>query len=334
MDIILDSNIICSNFLLRSKDFKVLDDYLERTDSKYIFPKVIIEEIKGVYKRMLLERIEVLNKDLEKLNHMMLEKRRIQNLPEIDVSILTDEYYEFLRERLKIKEENIIEHNTEYMQQLVDRAISRTKPFNDKGNGFRDSLIWLTVKEFAKKAFGAQVAFISNNSTDFSDNRDKTKLAHSLIEECNLEEIKVNYYNNIRAFIESHSTKIKFLSKEWISENLDDEWVSVLICDHINSSAYDGEITKLLQNQNPYFTGEIEAMSAYPDNYEEFVVYEMIDGSLVVIVTCSITLKYYAYFEDIMPNGEPFGNSGTFEDNIIVYLSLSIKEKEILNIDL
>lgn len=54
---------------------------------------------------------------------------------------------------------------------LVDRDLSRRKPFTDKGKGYRDALIWLSLVEALRRAGGPKrVALVSGNSKDFTEN--------------------------------------------------------------------------------------------------------------------------------------------------------------------
>jgi len=47
--IVLDTNIFQRNFLMRSSGFVVLLDYLSKTESRVVIPKVVFEELKANY---------------------------------------------------------------------------------------------------------------------------------------------------------------------------------------------------------------------------------------------------------------------------------------------
>lgn len=53
MDIILDSNIFKRDLKLKDKNFEILNDYLAKTNSSLILPKIVFEEIKNLYKKTL-----------------------------------------------------------------------------------------------------------------------------------------------------------------------------------------------------------------------------------------------------------------------------------------
>jgi hypothetical protein len=53
---------------------------------------------------------------------------------------------------------------------LVERDLSRRKPFTEKGKGYRDALIWLSLVEALGRADGPKrVAIVTGNSKDFAD---------------------------------------------------------------------------------------------------------------------------------------------------------------------
>jgi hypothetical protein len=64
--------------------------------------------------------------------------------------------------------------NTEFLatpsiphSELVKRALRRRKPFSERGTGYRDSLIWITVLALLRRS-EETVAFVTANSADFA----------------------------------------------------------------------------------------------------------------------------------------------------------------------
>lgn len=54
------------------------------------------------------------------------------------------------------------------LDELVERDLAQTKPFDKNGKGFRDALIWASVKEVCGAAHqGAHVHFVTDNDSDF-----------------------------------------------------------------------------------------------------------------------------------------------------------------------
>ena len=54
------------------------------------------------------------------------------------------------------------------VDELVDRAVNKTKPFNDKTAGFKDSIIWLSIMDDARKKGDVEYILCTENHTDFT----------------------------------------------------------------------------------------------------------------------------------------------------------------------
>ena len=137
MDIILDSNIFRGDFLLRSKDFEVLLDYLKKTESSIIIPQIILDEVSGLYKRTLDERTAAYNKAANNVN-LTLKNPALQIADLVlDKDICLSEYIEHIKERLKIQERNILPYKESFLTEIASRAISRKnhRGMMDKGFG-------------------------------------------------------------------------------------------------------------------------------------------------------------------------------------------------------
>ncbi len=67
-------------------------------------------------------------------------------------------------------------------QALVQRDLSRQKPFSESGRGYRDTLIWMTILSYLESE-SDEIAFITSNSKDFWSKDSKglhTHLANEL----------------------------------------------------------------------------------------------------------------------------------------------------------
>lgn len=64
---------------------------------------------------------------------------------------------------------------------LVRKAVMRQAPFNEKGAGYRDALIWETVKETLRTTTQG-VTFVTRNSSDFGGS-ERDGIKQSLVDE-------------------------------------------------------------------------------------------------------------------------------------------------------
>ena len=108
MDIVLDTNILRSDFLFRSKDFEILKDYLVKTESNFIIPEVVLQEIKGLYKRTLNERITEFNINVKNLNLIISDTSLHYDSSSLNIEKETEKYMPFLKETLKLTKKKII----------------------------------------------------------------------------------------------------------------------------------------------------------------------------------------------------------------------------------
>lgn len=335
MDIILDSNIFRADILLRSKDFDVLNDFLRKTSSKLLIPQIILDEILGLYKRTLNERSQEAFKFNNNLNLMLIDSKMHIEFQNIDFEKEVNNYRNHLFKRLGINTSNIISYNNELLPVIAKRAIERTKPSGEKGQGFRDTLIWLTMLKYCKTSHEKQMIFISNNTDDFSSS-DKQSLHESLSNECESIGIKINYFKNLKEFIERHSSKIDFLNLDWINENLDFKTVEEIIQEDLNGKERRGIISHLQSETSGECTGyHVDYVET--NKVDELYIYEMLDNKLIV----NLTLNLMVGLEGSFRHDDSFQNEyAYFETSLVKYLrldatiSFEVVDKEIGDIEL
>jgi hypothetical protein len=341
MDVILDSNIYRADILLRSKEFDVLLDYLSKTQSKLILPEVILDEIRGLYSRTLRERIHDLKKASNNINLTLSDAEYNIKLPEIDIDEQTVKYEAFLRKRLKIRDNQILPYNNEYLPEISNRAIKRQKPSGDKGQGFRDTLIWLTLKDYCKKCHEKQITFVSINTDDFA-NSNKDALHESLIEECTQQKIKVNYFKSLKEFIENHSNKIDFINDDWVSENLDSYSIKELALEDLNNRE-NRNISSWFQRETGFACDAYEVKEIQPYSTDSPVVYEMADNRLIVNVTINVELVVRFEFIQEEEVWDSFENHSDYERRLrsvnktmpgYLYVAITLENDEISETEL
>ena len=344
MDIILDSNIYRNDFLLRSNDFEILLDYLGRTDSSIYFPQIVFDEIKELHKRALRERVLNASKANNNLKLVLTDVSKIVAQPILDENAESDLYIEFIKKRLKISDRHILPPKDNYFAEVTNRAIRREKPCGKDGQGFRDTIIWLTLKDFCVKSKEQQITFISNNDKDFA-NADKTDLHDSLLKECDSLGIKINYFKSIRDFIEKQSFKIDFITEEWLLSTFEIESFNDHVLDYLNGIKAN-LLTELINRKTDHdCSGYSKATHANTYSLYSFSVYEMLDGSFIVNATfgCEIEVEYeYEYYDseyDYREVHSGFGPSSHVEYthkyfDTEIYASLTIKDKEIIEYEI
>lgn len=333
MNIVLDTNIVYSDFLFRSKEFDILIDYLKKTDSTFILPEVILLEIEGKYKEVLEERIDVYHKASNHLDLLQNKNEKHIGTINIDIEEETKEYMSFVKKKLKIRPRQIVPYKNEYLPELIKRAINKSKPFQNEDKGFRDTIIWLTLLDYCEYT-SKQIVFISNNPTDFGTKNVNNTLNNNLLKECEERKIKIIYYNTIKDFIEKHSTKIDYVTDQWIENNLDDNIVSDIIWDKLHSSDSDSLQVWVERHKDVERFEDVEILTINPYIKDEVSVYEMMDGTHIVNLRVVAEVEVNISFHVYKNNFGVVGKSSYDYIDFNGYLSLTVKEKEIIDIEL
>lgn len=291
MDIVIDTNILRSNLKLKDKNIEIILDYLEKTNSKIFLPKIVLEEIIGLYEKMLLERVEDHNRSLIKLNGALIETEISKDF-EIDIDFEKKAYEEFIKDRLKLSDESIVPYKNEYLEELVFRAINRKKPLGENGQQFRDGLLWLTLLELTESLNDKRIIFISNNTNDFG-NKGTKELSSDLQIEAQEKELEINYYKNISDFVKEYAIKINTITKEWIEDKLNFEQIEQIFNeviskkDDIIRESYEDSL-----DSKERATGYISDTDYVNSNVNDYYVYEMSDGRILLNLEIEFEKEY------------------------------------------
>ena len=151
MDILIDTNIYVNNILMSSNDILLLLDYLDRTKSKVLMPKVILEEIRGYYSRTFKENLDKANKHISIIHKCIVPKQDKPSFINLKIDQLTEDYCNYILQKMRIDNNEIIDYDPTHIPDIVNRAVYRKKPLDQKGNGFRDGLILEYFTQSGKK---------------------------------------------------------------------------------------------------------------------------------------------------------------------------------------
>ncbi|QZA77781.1 PIN domain-containing protein [Deefgea tanakiae] len=203
MYIFLDTNIFYSDLLLNKVPFKYLFSFVNNSKKHtLLLSKLVIEETENIRGReldALIKSIEKLQSDLGGFTAETLET----NLEAIKKS-----QYDLLKEVGKKTEDfEVIDYNEISQHEVVARALEGRKPFSANEKGYRDTLIWLSL---LRNSEGREIAFISNNSSDFYNKNNKlTGFHQSLLEDIAMicPAAKITPYKSLYDFMTTHIKK-------------------------------------------------------------------------------------------------------------------------------
>lgn len=217
MNVILDTNVIVSDHLIKSKNFRRLIEYCFRTMSTIVLPQIVLEELRGVYKTRILTYESQAKLAIDKLNSLFVDFS-VSKWQELETEKLSNDYPKYLRWKLGSYQIDEPQYKNEYLPEIIRRAIDRIKPMSAKGEEFRDCILWLTILDYLKRNKYDEHTFISSNSADFGDTIGGL---HPILKlELENSGLQLNYYKSLSEFIECEVGQFEFISKEWLITNI------------------------------------------------------------------------------------------------------------------
>ena len=243
--IVLDTEVIRRDPLLQGTVFSRLWAQLRQApDTEVIVSKVVLAELSNGHRKSLSEavgKIQTASSALQRLCPLFQVAKRA--LPSVDEMVL---YYEarlrqeFVHLAVTLTDLPWVSH-----QEVLDRAIARRHPFDKNGRGYQDTLIWLSVVELAKTGKFKRIAFVSGNTSDFSDGNGA--LDNNLRDDVKDSSCEVTYFEDLTSAIDNFfdvrlPSAIRELTeselRDGLSEHEADVWASVN--EALADESYDG----------------------------------------------------------------------------------------------
>jgi hypothetical protein len=169
MNILLDSNIYCSDHQLEGNAFRVFLGGLPRIGGRLLVPQIVLDEVVNKYR----ERLLTLADDLRRLRHeaqRLLRRDVVQQLSDEALKEEVQRYERYLREQLSTLGATILPYPATSHEQLVRRALARRRPFKSKDGGYRDALIWAVILAHLQQT-REPLVLVTTNSHDFAEGK-------------------------------------------------------------------------------------------------------------------------------------------------------------------
>jgi hypothetical protein len=225
MAIFLDTNALPLESHLGSLRFSIIRAIAHQRNHTIFLPSLALEE--AVARRQ--RNVETAARDLERaLDRLRKLGVKVNTSPIQNAAEIAEQWRKDLTSQV-----SIIETPDAAFSQALLREIRRLRPARE-GRGARDSAIWITVLE-AHRNFNELSYFLSNNTKDFADPNDKSRLHPDLAAECSSTNYPLNYCASASDLLTQLGEKIvPSLSKDMLAE---DEAVISAIIDYISRPA-------------------------------------------------------------------------------------------------
>ncbi|VFA96337.1 PIN domain-containing protein [Nocardia cyriacigeorgica] len=168
--VVADTNILADSPKLKSEEWQSLIKNRDHWELRFAVPEVVLMETVNLVKRTWDRRRQQVSE--LKVGEFGLNDMQESMLAGIDKC--SAEYEQWLRDYLESIEATIVPPPPTDLMVLARRASETHPPYSPRGkdgkvvkDGFRDTLIWLTVLAIAEDNADEEVWFISDNHQDF-----------------------------------------------------------------------------------------------------------------------------------------------------------------------
>ena len=171
MRVVIDTCIFRQSFWLTSTAFRVLLDGFGSAGHTLFMPRVVHDEILNLYQEEIESKAVAFGKATRDWNQLITKHPEPKAVLDKDSYIVA--YREFLDSAIDMQGITILPYPSVSHEDVVKRDLARRKPFTKEGKGYRDTLIWESVLELASDGSNEPVVFITDNSSDFLEDRER-----------------------------------------------------------------------------------------------------------------------------------------------------------------
>lgn len=167
MHVVLDTSVIVEDYRLTSTTSRLLLESLNLAGCTLVVPEIVILETVNKFRESLDADAKKLSDTASKVTQKLGDYVE-PPLHSFDVPDHMEAYEAYLRARLTEHGASIPSFPSVSHEEVVRRALARRRPFSQDGRrGYRDALIWETIRELAKST-DDKITFITLNKNDFA----------------------------------------------------------------------------------------------------------------------------------------------------------------------
>jgi len=303
MKIVLDTNIIFSDFHLTGAKIRNLCESVKSTGDIVYIPEIVIDESINKYRENLQKHKLNIDKGISDFNRLTENDAKNPITDDI-VKTELDKFSKHFKKQIIELGIEIIPYPSISHKELVKRDLSRKRPFQESGKGYRDALIWESIKNICEESYESlsipEIIFINKNSRDFCE---KEYTLHSDLAEDlknnDINENAVKIIEDIDKFIVEH-IKLKQKIRTDIIEKLNkdkqynDIYLNVEIENRLEKfllyREFDYEDNPFRQEfENPSITGINEPI------FEVKEVRQISDKETLIEIDAEVECEFYFY---------------------------------------
>lgn len=170
--VFLDTNSLHGRKPLSNANSRMLQALSRSGQIRLVLPDVVLHELSRQWAEQAQENIEKLAKARKSLDEALAEfgdENLVLQLPSLD----RERFYQHTRQLLTEKRVEIPATPGVPVGHLLHKDLNVIKPFSRDGQGFRDALIWETIRTLCNDLENASgpTIFVTKNHTDFCEGK-------------------------------------------------------------------------------------------------------------------------------------------------------------------
>lgn len=299
MKVVLDSNILISDFWLKSPNFKILLESAKDEKIELFIPEIVLDEVINKFSQRINKAKIDINSEVNSFEKITNEKLGIEVSDKIIVSSIL-KFKKYLYKVIKQNKITIIPYPKTDHKYLAKKAMLCLKPFNTNEKGYRDCLIWENVKSLLsdgeERIATPEIIFLTNNNKDFTsvNNNLHDDLVLEL-EDINHDSESIIIYPNLSEFNEK-VTKLELIqSTSFETKLINDEFWDFNLKSTIDKFLFKNFIGKILHNYEQYvpYANDSPTISTINDEYkiEKISVKKLNSKEYIVDVEFSLEVE-------------------------------------------
>ncbi len=208
--VVLDANALRRDRFFSKHASRLLVREAREGRIRLVIPEVALDEAINLYR-------EDVSAHQVKIMRASQELSQLRADPGIDLEPLVvneplDDYRTFLSEIIRVTGAIVAPYPAIPHSEVVSRALRRDRPFDPDGrDGYRDTLIWETIKQVAQQ-HDEQIVFVSADPKAFSPNKDATALHRNLrdeLEASGIQDERITRVDDVKTFTDEHVPNVE-----------------------------------------------------------------------------------------------------------------------------
>lgn len=152
MFIVLDTNILFSDFHLRGAEIESVCKSIDKIGGKVCIPEVVMRETVNKYKEELTKNRKIIDNGLNGIARVIQQQVPCNPITETYVDEEVAKFETNFRRRVKELHIDVLPVPSISHDEVIARDLARRKPFTSEGKGYRDTLIWESILILCKRA--------------------------------------------------------------------------------------------------------------------------------------------------------------------------------------